>query len=461
MIRIRQFFQGILFLFLFSALLASVNWNTRDSNNPFILKPTINPWLHKIVAKFSPPLQTPANLSILPVSFQKDNLSSDESTEGLLTVNRDQKRELKNQIKLSDFWNTALNADPLEAQLVEDAVKIISVPTLLLRGTTVFSKHDSDKTPLEISWRYNKDHRVIVRRTAGNQFIAESTVDTPTISDRVVSGTIYSNFISAAQNSGLPLSLVDDYVDLFGDRIDFRKDLQPGDVFAIILKQNKYKDGTWGDPLEISSASIINNGTLKAIVRYKNPDGTLQSYSEKGEPLGSYFLKFPLQFTKISSVFSDSRMHPVLGINKPHNGVDFAAPIGTPVRAIGEGKVERAGFFGSSGNMIKIIHSSRWSTAYLHLSKIAPGIKAGAKITRGQLIGAVGTTGMSTGPHLHFSLYDNGTYVNPLTTKLPNVINEKNLIAPKIVMASLETMKNQLQTVAYASNAKVSSTRRG
>jgi murein DD-endopeptidase MepM/ murein hydrolase activator NlpD len=461
MIRTKKLLQFILSLFLFSTLLSVINWDRHDTDNPFILKPALNPWLYKIVAKFSPPLQTPANLSILPISFNQNDFISQDSSEALFTLNQNQRRDIKNQTTISTFWNTTLVADPLENQLVQDSLKLVSVPSILNRGTTVFSKHDSDGTPLEISWRYNKDHRVTVRRTTGNQFIAETYLDTPTITERVVSGTIYSNFISAAQTAGLPISLVDDYVDLFGDRIDFRKDLQPGDVFAIILKQNQYKDGTWGEPVEISSASIINDGNLKAVLKYKNNDGTFQSFNEKGEPLGSYFLKYPLTFSRISSVFTKARFHPVLGVARPHNGVDFAAPVGTPVRSVGEGKVERAGYYGSSGYMVKINHSSKWSTAYLHLSKIQPGIKAGSKVSRGQLIGAVGTTGLSTGPHLHFSLYDNGKYVNPLTTKLPNVINEKNLTAPKIIMASLETLKQQLQTVAYASNAKVSSTRRG
>jgi murein DD-endopeptidase MepM/ murein hydrolase activator NlpD len=461
MIRIRKIFQTILALFLLSVLITALNWNHHDNNNALILKPALNPLLQKIAARFAPPLQTPAKTALLPVSFKKDDFIPQEPSDALFTFNRDQKRELKNQTPISSFWNKDLAADPVESPLVESALKLAAVPVLLNKNVTVFSRHDNDGTPLELAWRFNKDQRVTVKRTSGNQFLAEVTKDIPTPTERIVSGTIYSTFIGAAQSAGLPISLVDDYVDLFGDRIDFRKDLQPGDVFAIILKQNRYQDGTWGEPLEISSASIINDGALKAIVRYKNNDGTMQSYNEKGEPLGAYFLKYPLTFSRISSVFTDSRFHPVLKISRPHNGVDFAAPTGTPVRSVGEGTVEKAGYFGSSGYMVKIKHSSRWSTAYLHLSKIQSGIKAGSKISRGQLIGAVGTTGLSSGPHLHFSLYDNGKYVNPMTTKLPNVINEKNLVSPKIIMASVETMKQQLQAVAYASNAKVSSVRRG
>ena len=375
------------------------------------------------------------------------------------TLNPDQKRFLKAGTTIASFWKQEFPADIDTIANVEQAIKSVNMPSLLSKNTMVECKFDKDKTPLELTWRPVKDKKLTLKRGVDNHFFARVVDDLPTEQTRVISGTIYSNFISAAQNAGLPLSLVDDFVDLLGDRVDFRKDLQPGDVFAIILRQKQYSDGAWGEAMDIAAASIINNGKLKAVVRYRSNSGTIQSYNENGEPLGSYFLKYPLQFSRISSVFSDSRMHPVLGFARPHNGVDFAAPIGTPVRTIGEGKVEKAGFFGESGYMVKISHSSRWSTAYLHLSKIAPNVKAGATVARGQLIGAVGITGLSTGPHLHFSLYDNGKYVDPMSTKLPNVLNAKDLASPKIIQASLDTMKNRMQSVAYAANGRVSSRR--
>ena len=151
---------------------------------------------------------------------------------------------------------------------------------------------------------------------------------------------------------------------------------------------------------------------------------------ETGVKLGNYFLRYPLKFTRISSVFSKSRFHPILKKSRPHNGVDFAAPTGTPVRSVGDGTVIDAGYRGGAGNMVKIKHNDKYSTAYLHLSKFAKGIKKGVKVSRGQMIGAVGKTGWATGPHLHFSLYIDNKYVDPFKVNIPKV-SSSNVKAPE------------------------------
>ena len=269
--------------------------------------------------------------------------------------------------------------------------------------------------------------------------------------ERTVTGTVLSSFSDSAQTSVIPLSVVDEFVDLFGDRIEFRKDFQPGDTFTIVYTQRRLKDGSWLEPGPIKSASVKLGNSFKAALRYTTSDGKSHVFDETGQPLGSYFLRYPVKFTRISSVFTDSRFHPVLGIKRPHNGVDFAAPTGTPVRTVGDGVIESAGFFGSSGNMVKIRHNSRFSTAYLHLSKIAPGIRKGARVSRGQFIGNVGTTGLSTGPHLHFSLYDGNTYTDPMKAKLPSIISEKDLIPPQYLQTTLQTLKKQHEILTFAS----------
>jgi murein DD-endopeptidase MepM/ murein hydrolase activator NlpD len=246
---------------------------------------------------------------------------------------------------------------------------------------------------------------------------------------------------------------VDEFVDMMGERVDFRRDLQKGDAFAMILKQEQYSDGSWGKPIELIGAGLINNGKLKAVTKVLNKSGKFQSFDELGQPIGNHFLQYPVKFTRVSSIFTDSRLHPVLKIKRPHNGVDFAAPTGTPVRSVGDGVVEKAGYFGAAGNMIKISHSKRWSTAYLHLSKIDKSIRVGSRVSKGQLIGAVGSTGLSSGPHLHFSLYDNNKYVDPIKTKLPGIYNEKDLPSNNIIQASLAPLKKQLESVMIANAA--------
>jgi murein DD-endopeptidase MepM/ murein hydrolase activator NlpD len=142
-------------------------------------------------------------------------------------------------------------------------------------------------------------------------------------------------------------------------------------------------------------------------------------YTPEGHSFGRSFLRYPVEFTRISSQFTSSRFHPLLGINRPHLGVDFAAPMGTPVRAIAAGRVEYAGWHGGSGRYVRIDHDSSLESSYSHLHSIAPGVRAGGRVQVGQLIGYVGASGLATGPHLHFALYRDGVYVNPMTVKLP------------------------------------------
>lgn len=254
--------------------------------------------------------------------------------------------------------------------------------------------------------------------------------------ERVVVGTIRSSLSEAALEQKVPYTVIDQLVDIFGSRVVFTKEFQPGDEFTIIYPERHCLEGSLLDPGPIKAASLRINGSMMAAVRHVGKDGVGRYFDEKGNPLDQYFLRYPVQFTRISSVFSFSRFHPVLNVRRPHNGIDFAAPTGTPVRTVGDGVVVFAGWSGGGGNMVKISHGDRWETAYLHLSKIDRSIRKGARVTRGQVIGAVGQTGLATGPHLHFSLFDRGSYVDPMRAQLPaqplgkgNTIKERRLTA--------------------------------
>lgn len=266
---------------------------------------------------------------------------------------------------------------------------------------------------------------------------------------RTVSGVITTSLASAAQESRLSASVVDEFVDLFSNRIEFRRDLQPGDTFSVTFTERvNRRTGEQLRPGAITSASLNTRGSLLVAMQHTNENGDTYYFDELGNQLGNYFLRYPVQFSRISSAFSYARFHPVLKRTRPHNGVDFAAPVGTPVRSVGDGVVEVAGYKGAAGNMVKISHGERWSTAYLHLHNIARGLKPGMRVTRGQVIGTVGNTGLSTGPHLHFSLYDRDKYVDPMKTKLP-AMNENVKPLPKVyLLAALESVKVEHQRVA-------------
>ena len=239
--------------------------------------------------------------------------------------------------------------------------------------------------------------------------------------DRVVMGEIRTSFASAALNAGVSYDVIDDLVDLFSDRIVFHRDFRVGDRFAFIFRGKVTDEGDLVDSGPIMAAAFEVKGERFAAVRYVGVDGKARYFNEKGELLGNTFLRYPLKFSRISSYYTDSRLHPVLGIRRPHRGIDFAAPIGTPVRAVADGWVLFAGRDGGNGIIIKLRHNERFGTGYAHLSRISPGVRRGARVKRGETIGAVGTTGLSTGPHLHFCFYDNGRAINPLSLKLPTL----------------------------------------
>lgn len=254
------------------------------------------------------------------------------------------------------------------------------------------------------------------------------------------SGVIESSFAQGVGEHGISYGLIDDVVDIFSASVNFHKDFRKGDKFKLIYQKTTLKDGTLVKEGPILAALIEVNQKPLIAFRYAGKDGVSRYYDEKGEPLGNAFLRYPLKFSRISSYFSTARFHPVLKRNQPHNGVDFAAPKGTPVRSVGDGTVIYADYKGPNGLLVKIDHGGRYSTAYAHLSKISRGIRRGSKVRRGQEIGAVGATGRATGPHLHYAFYDNNRFVDPLKIKLPNVVTDLT----KIDRLYLEEMKRRL-----------------
>ena len=262
-----------------------------------------------------------------------------------------------------------------------------------------------------------------------------------------VSGTIINSLFEAASDQDVPYSVIDELADLLSNKIIFSREIQTGDSFSIKYKKliNQANNAPAG--AKLISASIMNRENFYAAVQHRDNKGKVHYFDEEGELLGNYFLRYPLKFSRISSVFSKSRFHPVLNKRRAHNGTDFAAPTGTPIRSVADGIIVKRGYYGGNGNMLKIEHTSRYSTAYLHLSKFAKGIKKNSRVKRGQVIGYVGSTGLATGPHLHFSFYDRGHYVDPLKIKLPQMGTEKASIPKdRLQEALLELRQGHVAT---------------
>ena len=260
---------------------------------------------------------------------------------------------------------------------------------------------------------------VLVMRADGEEVVAQVERVPRMTATRVASGIIDSNLYASASRAGVPDSVISGLVDIFGWDVDFSSDVQAGDSFRVAFEESRDIAGGRAEGGRVIAAELTVRGKRWDAVFFEADDDGGNYYSSDGRPLGRSFLRYPVEYTRISSQFTTSRFHPVLRRRRPHLGVDFAAPIGTPVRAIAGGRVEAAGWKGGSGRYIKISHGSGIDSSYSHLHSIDSDVRPGARVQIGQVIGTVGASGLATGPHLHFALYRDGTYVNPMSVKLP------------------------------------------
>lgn len=245
----------------------------------------------------------------------------------------------------------------------------------------------------------------------------KETASTQT-SEQFAQGTIEGALFSATNKAGVPYALALDMASIFEYDIDFAQDLRKGDQFELIY-ETKILDGETVGTGNILTARFTNRGKTYTAVRYTDKQGNSSYYNADGSSLRKAFIRTPVDFARISSRFSMGRRHPILNTIRAHKGVDYAAPRGTPIKATGDGRVVSAGRKGGYGNTLVIKHGKRYKTLYAHMQGFAKGIRSGSTVKQGQIIGYIGTTGLSTGPHLHYEFLVNGTHVDPLSHKLP------------------------------------------
>lgn len=273
---------------------------------------------------------------------------------------------------------------------------------------------DGENRIQAVTYCINDDCTLKVTR-AGEGFSAQKVAVDYERNTVVLEGAIKENLVSAMDDLALALELSD----IFAWDIDFTTDLRKGDTFRLLVEELRL-NGELKKYGGILSAEFTNNGRTYNAYRF----GDEGYFDAGGNSLRRAFLKAPLSYRKISSGFSKSRYHPVLKTYRPHLGVDYAAPAGTPVSAIGGGTVTFAGYKGDNGNLVVVRHTGGFTTSYGHLQRVVKGIRAGVKVAQGQVVGYVGSTGLSTGPHLDFRVKKDGRSVNPLALKPPK---EKSL----------------------------------
>ena len=313
-------------------------------------------------------------------------------------------------------------------------------------------------------FRYNPDSATRITLTAqtDGSFETQSTALPVERRMHFAHGVVQGSLFAAGEKAGLSETMVLKLADVFKYDIDFIKDLKKGDRFTVVY-DDIYRNGQYSGGGNIIAAEFVNNGHRYTAYRFKQGDGEIAYYSEDGRPLRKGLLRTPVSFTRLSSSFG-MRKDPVLGYTRLHKGVDYAAPTGTPVHAAGDGVIVRHGWVHGYGNFIAIKNTSTYTTAYGHMSRFAPGLRVGSRVTQGEVIGYVGQTGFATGPHLHYEVRVDGKPENPLTVTMPKpqplsdklMAEFKTQTAPMV--ARIQMIDNATQRLARVDSGRAAGT---
>ena len=296
--------------------------------------------------------------------------------------------------------------------------KVAKKLTRIYPGQKLHLRTSPEDGLLELKYEIDALNQIQVSRS-GDDFDAKLVTRAPERRKVQATGEISSSLFLAAQKAHLPENIAMELANIFGWDIDFALDIRKGDRFTVIY-EDLYLDGERIGTGNILAAEFINRDKTHQAVRYTDARGRTDYYSPDGHSMRKTFLRTPVAFSRISSRFSLGRKHPILNTIRSHKGVDYAAPRGTPVKATGAGKIVLRGKKGGYGKTVVVQHGSRYSTLYAHLNSYARGLRNGSRVQQGQVIGYVGSTGLATGPHLHYEFRVNGVHRNPLTVKLPD-----------------------------------------
>jgi len=287
-----------------------------------------------------------------------------------------------------------------------------------IRAGQTFDLYATQNGVLDSLVLYTSPQEFVRVHRSGEVFVASVEQVPFEVSYVVTHGTIRESIFSTLMAQGAETALATSLEDIFGWTIDFVSDIRQGDQFVILYERRDYETGYMavGDVL---AARVVNSGKEFNAVRFALDNGSVGYYKEDGSSLQKSLRRAPIKFSRISSNFQKRRFHPVQKVYKPHYGVDYAAPRGTHVYSTGDGLVVAAEYRSGNGNFVKVRHNKSVETYYLHLAGFAPGIRRGARVEGGQLIGFVGSTGLSTGPHLCYRMMRNGSWINPRAIDLP------------------------------------------
>jgi len=307
----------------------------------------------------------------------------------------------------------------------------------IIPGRQVKSETDADGNLFNLEYQISADQFLTITKT-DDGYEAHQDDRVLEVSPVLKSAKINSSLFGATDAANIPDHIAIQLADIFESEINFHTDLRRGDRFNVIY-EGSYDQGELIKSGEVLAAEFVNNGKVYRAVGFRDSNNQMQYYTPEGKSIHKSFLRSPLEFSRVSSGFSVARFHPVLQRMRAHKGVDFAAPTGTRIKASADAVVDFVGTKGGYGNVIILKHDNGISTVYGHLSRFAPELRRGSKITQGQMIGFVGMSGVATGPHLHYEFLINGKHQDPMKVALPknNTIQGGN-------KAQFETISNQM-----------------
>jgi murein DD-endopeptidase MepM/ murein hydrolase activator NlpD len=328
-------------------------------------------------------------------------------------------KEIVGTFRSNQTITDVLTGNGLSSKEVQELVQVTR-PVYNLAKVTLGQPYWLNLLPggkfLDFRYPVDEDRYLTVYRDGDDHFVPvmkKFQFDTRVTNVRgVIDGSLFGAVLDAGEQDRLAMDLAE----IFGSDVDFYTDIQKGDSFRLLVEK-KYLGGRFVKYGAILAAGLTNGNKNFTGFRFTDENGKAGYYAPDGKSLKRSFLKSPLKFARITSRFSLARLHPILKIVRPHLGVDYAAPQGTPVQAVGTGVVEAAGFSGDSGRMVRLRHAGSYETLYLHLSRIA--VRPGTHVSQGEVIGYVGATGLATGPHLDFRILQHGRYINPSKVIFP------------------------------------------
>lgn len=340
---------------------------------------------------------------------------------------------LNDEVSLAEkFWykDYVRRDDTLQSVLARlnirnrDAIEFIrsdsvasEIARSIIPGRQVKSETDADGNLFHFEYQISADQFLTITKTDDGY---EAHQDDRILEVRPVlkSAKINSSLFSATDAANIPDHIAIQLADIFESEINFHTDLRRGDRFNVIY-EGSYDQGELIKSGEVLAAEFVNDGKVYRAVGFRDSNNQMQYYTPEGKSIHKSFLRSPLEFSRVSSGFSVARFHPVLQRMRAHKGVDFAAPTGTRIKASADAVVDFVGTKGGYGNVIILKHANGVSTVYGHLSRFAPELRRGSKITQGQMIGFVGMSGVATGPHLHYEFLINGKHQDPMKVALP------------------------------------------